>query len=79
MRRHGQLLESGVPYLIRPLVFYQMFLLWNMQQGGVRLSSNGSSSSGRCGVGDDFGTSDPQEPQEPVNFSATLLISVHSQ
>ena len=34
VRRHGQLLESGVPYLIRPLVFYQMFLLWDMQQGG---------------------------------------------
>ena len=50
-----------------------------MQQGGVRLSSNGLSSSGRCGVGDDFGTSDPQEPQEPVNFSAALLISVPSQ
>ena len=40
---------------------------------GVRLSSsNGLSSSGRCGVGADFGTSDPQEPQEPVNFSATF-------
>ena len=50
-----------------------------MQQGGVRLSSNGSSSLGRCGVGDDFGTSDPQEPQEPVNFSAALLIFVPSQ
>ena len=40
---------------------------------GVRLSSNGLSLSGRCGVGDDFGTSDPQEPQEPVNFSATFV------
>ena len=50
-----------------------------MQQGGVRLSSNGLSSSGRCGVRDDFGTSDPQEPQEPVNLSAALLISVPSQ
>ena len=79
MRRHRQLLESGIPYLICPLVFYQMFLLWNMQRGGVRLSSNGSSSSGRCGVEDDFGTSDPQEPQEPVNFSAALLIFVPSQ
>ena len=39
---------------------------------GVRLPSNGLSSSGRCGVGVDFGTSDPQEPQEPVNFSATF-------
>ena len=46
---------------------------------GVSLSSNGLSSPGRCGVGDDFGTSDPQEPQEPVNFSAALLISVPSQ
>ena len=50
-----------------------------MQQGGVRLSSNGSSSLEGCGVGDDFGTSDPQEPQEPVNFSAALLMSVPSQ
>ena len=40
---------------------------------GVRLSSNGSSLSGKCGVGDDFGTSDPQEPQEPVNFSAAFV------
>ena len=79
MRRHGQLLESGVSYLIRPLVFYQMFLLWDTQQGGVSLSSNGLSLPGRCGVGDDFGTSDPQEPQEPVNFSAALLIPVPSQ
>ena len=39
---------------------------------GLRLSSNGLGSSGRCGVGADFGTSDPQEPQEPVNFSATF-------
>ena len=39
---------------------------------GVRLSSNGLSSSRRCGVGADFGTSDPQEPQEPVNFSAAF-------
>ena len=46
---------------------------------GVSLSSNGLSSPGRCGIRDDFGTSDPQEPQEPVNFSATLLISVPSQ
>ena len=36
---------------------------------GVRLSSNRLSSSGRCGVGADFGTSDPQEP---VNFSAAF-------
>ena len=40
---------------------------------GARLSSNGSSSSGRCGVGYDFGTSDPQEPQEPVNFGAAFV------
>ena len=40
---------------------------------GVRLSSNGSSSSGRCGVGANFGTSDPPEPQEPVNFSAAFV------
>ena len=30
VRRHRWLPESGVPYLIRPLVSYQMFLLWNM-------------------------------------------------
>ena len=41
---------------------------------GVSLSSNGLSLLGRCGVGDHFNTSDPQEPQEPVNFSAALLI-----
>ena len=29
---------------------------------GVRLSSNGLSSSGGCGVRVNFGTSDPQEP-----------------
>ena len=46
---------------------------------GVSLSSNGLSSPGRCGVRDNFGTSDPQEPQEPVNSSAALLISVPSQ
>ena len=40
---------------------------------GVRLSINGSSLSGRCGVGANFGTSDPQEPQEPVNFSAAFV------
>ena len=39
---------------------------------GVRLSSNRLSSLGRCGVGADFGTSDPQEPKEPVNFSAAF-------
>ena len=39
---------------------------------GVRLSSNGLSLSGRCGVRVDLGTSDPQEPQKPVNFSATF-------
>ena len=39
---------------------------------GVRLSSNGLSLSGRCGVRADFGTSDPQEHQEPVNFSAAF-------
>ena len=39
---------------------------------GVSLSSNGLSSPGRRGVEDDFSTSDPQEPQEPVNFSAAL-------
>ena len=39
---------------------------------GVRLSSNGLSSSGSCGVGVDLGTSDPQEPQKPVNFSAAF-------
>ena len=79
MRHHGQLLESGVSYFIRPLVFYQMFLLWNMQLRGVSLSSNGLSLPGRCGVGDDFGTSDPQEPHEGVNFSAALLIPVPFQ
>ena len=41
---------------------------------GIRLSSNRSSSLGRYGVGADFGTSEPQEPQEPVNFSATFVI-----
>ena len=40
---------------------------------GVRLSSNGLSLLGRWGVGVDFGTSDPQEPQEPVNFSAAFV------
>ena len=30
VRRHRWLLESGVLYLIRPLVSCQMFLLWNM-------------------------------------------------
>ena len=44
---------------------------------GVRLSSNGLSSSGRCGVGVDFGTSDPQEPQEPVNFSAAFCYYLY--
>ena len=39
---------------------------------GVRLSSNGLSSSGRCGVRVDLGTSDPQEPHKPVNLSATF-------
>ena len=39
---------------------------------GVRLSSNGLSSSERCGVRVDLGTSDSQEPQKPVNFSATF-------
>ena len=39
---------------------------------GVRLSSNELSSSGRCGVRVDLGTSDPQEPQKPVNFSAAF-------
>ena len=39
---------------------------------GVRLSGNGLSSLGRCGVRVDLGTSDPQEPQKPVNFSATF-------
>ena len=45
---------------------------------GVSLSSNGLSSPGRRGVEVDFGTSGPQEPHEPVNFSAALLISVPS-
>ena len=39
---------------------------------GVRLFSNGLSSSGRCGVMVDLGTPDPQEPQKPVNFSAAF-------
>ena len=39
----------------------------------VRLSSNGSSLLGRCGVRANFGTLDPQEPQEPVNFSAAFV------
>ena len=40
---------------------------------GVRQSSNGLSSLGRCGVGADFSTEDPQEPQDPVNFSAAFV------
>ena len=38
---------------------------------GVTLFSNGLSSSGGCSVRVNSGTSDPQEPQKPVNFSAT--------
>ena len=74
MRRHGQLIESGVSYLIRPLVFLLNVPTLGHATRGVKLSSNGLSSPGRCGVRDHFGTSDPQEPQEPVNFSAALLI-----
>ena len=44
---------------------------------GVRLSSNGLSSSGRCGVGVDSGTSDPQEPQEPMNLSAAFCYYLY--
>ena len=44
---------------------------------GVRLSSNGLSSSGRYGVEVDSGTSDPQEPQEPVNFSAAFCYYLY--
>ena len=72
MRRHGQLPESGVPYLIHPLVFLPNVPTLEHVTREVRLSSNGLSSSGSCGVGADFGTSDPQEPQEPVNFSAAF-------
>ena len=79
MRRHGQLLESGVPYLIHPLVFLLDVPTLEHVTRGVRLSSNWSSLPGRCGVGDDFDTSDPQEPQEPVIFSAALFICVPSQ
>ena len=46
-----------------------------MQQGGgVKLCSNGLSSSGRWSAGVGFGTSDPQEPQELVNHSAALYF-----
>ena len=40
---------------------------------GVRLSSNGSGWLVRCSNEVSLGTSDPQEPQTPVNFSATPI------
>ena len=69
------------------LGYHTLFVHWSFTKcsyfgtcnKGVSLSSNRLSLLGRCGVGDDFGTSDPQEPKEPVNFSAALLISVPSQ
>ena len=64
--------ESGVPYLIHPMVFLPNVPTLEHVTRGVRLSSNGLSLSGRCDVRADFGTSDPQEPQEPANFSATF-------
>ena len=46
---------------------------------GVRLSSNGLGWSGRCSNEVSLGTSDPQEPQTPVNFSATPITVLPSQ
>ena len=45
---------------------------------GVRLSSNGLGWSGRCSNEVSLGTSDPQEPQTPVNFSATPITVLPS-
>ena len=69
------------------LGYHTLFVHWSLTKcsyfgtcnEGVSLSSNGLSSPGRRGVEDDFGTSDPHEPHEPVNFSAALLIPVPSQ
>ena len=46
---------------------------------GVRLSSNGLGWSGRCSNEVSLRTSDPQEPQTPVNFSATPITVLPSQ
>ena len=40
---------------------------------GVRLFSNGLSLSGEWAVRVSLGTSDPQEPQKPVNFSVPFV------
>ena len=61
MRHHRWLPESGVLYLIHQLVSYQMSFSGYVTRG-VRLSSNGLSSLGRCCDKDSLGTSDPQEP-----------------
>ena len=45
---------------------------------GVRLSSNGLGWLGRCSNEVSLGTSDPQEPQTPVNFSATPITVLPS-
>ena len=46
---------------------------------GVRLLSNGLGWSGRYSNEVSLGTSGPQEPQTPVNFSATSITVLPSQ
>ena len=51
-----------------------MFLLWDMKQGGVRLTCNGMSWSGVCHDEVILGASDPPESLSPMNYSATLYL-----
>ena len=73
MRHHRWLPESGgtVSYSSIDLISNVPTLEHEMR--GVRLYSSGWSSSGTCHIKGDLGTSDPQEPQTPVNFSAASL------
>ena len=64
MRCHRQLPEPGVLYLIHPLVSYQNVPTLEHVTRGVRLFSNGLSSSGEWAVRVSLGTSDPQEPKK---------------
>ena len=51
-----------------------MFLLWDMKQGGVRLTCNGMSWLGVCRDEAILGASDPLESLFPMNYSATLYL-----
>ena len=75
VRCHRWLPESGMMHLIHQLVSYQMSLQGYVTRG-VRLSSNGLSSSGRCCGKDSLGTSDLQEPLRTCELQCHLSFKL---